>query len=66
MTGLTDVAISVSVVSQTPPSTHSDPSVPSVNLSNIPDDGTLGESTVSESYNHHSIMYHCCRYLSSS
>ena len=33
-----------SVVSQTPPSTHSDPPVPSVDLSNIPDDGTLGES----------------------
>ena len=31
-------------VSQTPPSTHSDPPVPSVDLSNIPDDGTLGES----------------------
>ena len=30
-------------VSQTPPSTHSDPPVPSVDLSNIPDDGTLGE-----------------------
>ena len=30
-------------VSQTPP-THSDPPVPSVDLSNIPDDGTLGES----------------------
>ena len=33
-----------SVVSQTPSSTHSDPPVPSVVLSNIPDDGTLGES----------------------
>ena len=32
-----------SVVSQTPPSTQSDPPVPSVDLSNIPDDGTLGE-----------------------
>ena len=31
-------------VSQTPPSTHSDLPVPSVDLSNIPDDGTLGES----------------------
>ena len=31
-------------VSQTPPSTHSGPPVPSVDLSNIPDDGTLGES----------------------
>ena len=31
-------------VSQTLPSTHSDPPVPSVDLSNIPDDGTLGES----------------------
>ena len=31
-------------VSQTPPSTHSDPPVPSVDLSDIPDDGTLGES----------------------
>ena len=30
-------------VSQTPPSTHSDLPVPSVELSNIPDDGTLGE-----------------------
>ena len=30
-------------VSQTPP-THSDPPVPSVDLSNIPDDATLGES----------------------
>ena len=50
-------------VSQTPPSTHSDPPVPSVDLSNIPDDGTLGESVY-----HHSIMYHCCccRYHSSS
>ena len=37
-----------SVVSQTPPSTHSDPPVPSVDLSNIPDDGTLGESLVTQ------------------
>ena len=29
-------------VIQTPP-THSDPPVPTVDLSNIPDDGTLGE-----------------------
>ena len=36
--------VSNSVVSQTPPpSTHSDPPVPSVDLSNIPDDGTLSE-----------------------
>ena len=32
----------VGSVSQTPP-THSDPPVPTVDLSNIPDDGTLGE-----------------------
>ena len=39
------VAISsISVVSQTPPNTYSDLPVPSVVLSNIPDDGTLGES----------------------
>ena len=48
MIGLVDVKFnsvsSNSVVSQTPPSTHSDPPVPSVDLSNIPDDGTLGES----------------------
>ena len=37
-----------SVVSQTPP-THSDPPVPTVDLSNIPDDGTLGESVMTVS-----------------
>ena len=35
------VVCSGSVI-QTPP-THSDPPVPTVDLSNIPDDGTLGE-----------------------
>ena len=29
--------------SQLTPPTHSDPPVPTVDLSNIPDDGTLGE-----------------------
>ena len=32
-------------VSQTPP-THSDPPVPTVDLSDIPDDGTLGKSVI--------------------
>ena len=49
MIGLIDVKFhavsSNSVVCQTPPSTHSDPPVPIVDLSNIPGDGTLGEST---------------------
>ena len=47
-------------VSQTLPSTHSDPPVPSVDLSNIPDDGTLGESTGS----YHIIIYRCCLQIS--
>ena len=33
-------------VSQLTPPTHSDPPVPTVDLSDIPDDGTLGESVI--------------------
>ena len=47
-----------SVVSLTPPSTYSDPPVPSVDLSNIPDDGTLGESR-SNLFDFSIILYHC-------
>ena len=31
------------LIAGSPPPTHSDPPVPTVDLSNIPDDGTLGE-----------------------
>ena len=48
---------SQSVISQTPPSTHSDPPVPSVDLSNIPDDCTLSESGTT--YN---LLSHLYRY----
>ena len=64
MIGLVDVKFnsvsSNSVVSQTPPSTHSDPPVPSVDMSNIPDDGTLGESRSKCINFEFSInLYHC-------
>ena len=59
------IVCSAGSVSQTPPTTHSDPPVPSVDLSNIPDDGTLGESPSTPRPHIHHCLYHCRYSLSS-